>query len=466
LGARAEAFAESKADIEPRIEDLRRGAGRGRLLAQAPSIGVEAQILGGPAVTQEQLQRAPEDPELVFAYAKAAARRGEFLDALIRLQNLVMQHPREARYRLVYAVVLRRLNAVEKAQEQLTQLAAPGTPPEIRRLAEAYRAQLTALPAEAAPPADAAARRTTAVLIVQTGFQYDHNKNAAPRARRIESAAGEIEAVKRRSDYGLGALVRVASEHELDRSLRLTGTVDVFHDQSFRSASFLGNAFQTEGGLVYETGPWEFRLLPRYRHISLASETAQVSWGGSVEVSYRATSTLALFAGFSGEQEVYNALDFSPSSGLRTGPRLQLTGGAQWEVAPGHLLMPSVALTRKEAREGFYAYRGIGLSLEHVWTLAEGMRLSTQLSWQHDGYDSPDPLVVPGHPRADDILRAKIAYTTALGALPGLTDLHHELASTRLGLSFDYSFTFSNIRNYSYQTFRGGVTLTKRFSLF
>ena len=113
-----------------------------------------ALVAGGPAMaaatgpTFDQVLAAPDDEKLNLDYATAEANAGNLLDAAAALERILLAHPDWSQARLLYAVVLYRLDDLQGADRQLRQLgAAPLSPlqraevAKYRRLIAGHRSQ-------------------------------------------------------------------------------------------------------------------------------------------------------------------------------------------------------------------------------------------------------------------------------------------------------------------------------------
>src|SRR6201999_878009 len=89
--------------------------------------------------TLEQVMQAPDDVDLNLAYARSMADSGHLLSAAAALERVLMAKPNAASVRLLYAVVLYRLDDLQGADAQLTQVDDAQLPPLERAELEKYR---------------------------------------------------------------------------------------------------------------------------------------------------------------------------------------------------------------------------------------------------------------------------------------------------------------------------------------
>ena len=90
------------------------------------------------------------------------------------------------------------------------------------------------------------------------------------------------------------------------------------------------------------------------------------------------------------------------------------------------------------------------------------MFLLTNVSWEGDWYDGPDPNINTTT-RRDNILRARTIFGIPFATLTGWNTAPRPLRDVGISVGFEYTRAFSNIDNFRYQNFRVMTALTKRF---
>jgi len=121
-------------------------------------------------VTFEQVLRSPDDVELNERFALRQIREGDLRGAATTLERVLLVDPTRYRTRLLFGVVLVRLDdAADAARELDAVLAVPDLPRAVRDEAADYRKQ-------------AASRQRDSHFDARLtfGFGYDDNRNAAP----------------------------------------------------------------------------------------------------------------------------------------------------------------------------------------------------------------------------------------------------------------------------------------------
>jgi hypothetical protein len=408
-------------------------------------------VFAGRDVTFEEVLRDPDNLELNYGFALTQIRQGDLLGALSTLERILLKNPNQPRVRLIYAIVLYRLNAVIEAERELDIVLKLDMDAGLRRELEYYRSQLKR-----------EQRATKFTVIVRVGWHWDSNRNASP--RNLISAGGPVNPVNEVDSHALESLARIEVEHDLkfQRRHRLIGSVTGLHDLSFAKHSFTLTAVDVRGGVALDITPLEVRIQPHFRYARLGDDTVLQAHGGSIRVDWQTRRNILLFAYGSGEYQAYNGTEDAPSSRFRSGAEWRGGGGVRYVVTPEHRLTFSATGIRKEAREGFYDYYGALLSLEHGWLLGRGMYLLTDVSWEGNWYDESDPNINTTR-REDHLLRARTVFGIPFATLTGWDQAPRPLRDIGISVGFEYTRAFSNIDNYRYHNFRVMGALTKRF---
>lgn len=419
---------------------------------QRESLG-PAGPFAGRDVTFEEVLRDPDNLELNYAFALTQIRQGDLLGALSTLERILLRNPGVPRVRLLYAIVLYRLNAVDEAQRELDNVLKLKMDDGLRRELEYYRSEVSR-----------SKQKTKFTAIVRFGWNYDTNRNAAPLTRGIVSSGAIVPLPGEVETHSLETFGRLEVEHDLgfQRRHRLIGSVTGIYDLSLKSDRFTLGAIDVRGGIALDLAPYELRIQPHFRWAHLEDDSVLQAHGGTVRFDWPTKQNLHYFAYFSGEYQVFNATNDSPSSRFRTGAEYRGGAGVRWVIVPEHRVTLTGTGIRKEAREGFFDYSGAVVGLEHGWLLGRGMFLLTNVSWEGDFYDESDPNI-NGTKREDHILRVRTIFGVPFATLTGWSTAPRPLRDIGISVGFEYTRAFSNIDNYRYHNYRVTGALTKRF---
>lgn len=420
--------------------------------AERESLGPASQFQGRD-VTFDEVLRDPDNADLNYAYALTLIRQGDLLGALSTLERILLRNPNIPRVRLLYAVVLYRLNAIDEASRELDNVLKLRMDDGLRRELEYYRGEVAR-----------SKQQTKFTAILRFGWNYDSNRNAAPLTRGIVSSGALVPLPGQIETHSLETLARLEVEHDLgeQRRHRLIGSFTGLYDHSLRSDRFTLGAIDARGGIALDFVPLEIRIQPHYRWAHLEDDSVFNAEGASIVGEWTTKYGLQYFAHFAGEYQVFNATERAPTSRFRTGAEWRGGAGARWVITPEHRLTFSATGIRKEAREGFFDYTGALVGLEHGWLLGRGMYLLSNASWEGDWYDEADPNI-NSTKRRDNILRLRTIFGIPFATLTGWTTAPRPLRDVGISIGYEYTRAFSNIDNYRYQNHRVMAALTKRF---
>lgn len=419
---------------------------------QRESLG-PAGPFAGRDVTFEEVLRDPDNLELNYAFALTQVRQGDLLGALSTLERILLRNPNVPRVRLLYAIVLFRLNAVQEAERELDNVLKLRMDDGLRRELEYYRGEVKR-----------SQQKTKFTAIVRFGWNYDTNRNAAPLTRGIISSGAFVPVPGETPTHSLESFARLEVEHDLGFQARhrLIGSVTGLYDLSLRSDQFTLGAVDARGGVALDFRPFELRLQPHYRWAHLEDDTVFQAYGGSIRLDWPTKRDLHFFAYFSGEYQVFNATNRADVSRERTGAEWRGGLGVRWVVVPEHRLTFTASGIRKEARSGFFDYAGAKIEAEHGWLLGRGMFLLANVSWEGQWYDENDPNI-NATKREDNILRVRTIFGVPFATLTGWATAPRPLRDVGFSVGYEYTRAFSNIDNFRYHNHRVMGSITKRF---
>ncbi|MFA5168792.1 MAG: hypothetical protein WC530_09720, partial [Candidatus Omnitrophota bacterium] len=243
-------------------------------------------------VTYEDILKDPDNIELNARYAQDQIARGELLSAAATLERILLVNPNLVDVRLLYAVVLYRLDSLNEAQKELNALKTVTLPSVIRDQLNDYEKKIKRRK-----------RRTHFGLRQSNGWGYDTNRNASPHSKQqlAWDVALPVE----------GTNVRRADTHFLNVT-----TVDVSHDLGFQAGhTVFGNftyflqeqtnvhsldlgSFQYELGGTYKSKYLNFTPSFFYNYLFLSSESFLRSQGGNFLFEKDLTKKLNAFYDF------------------------------------------------------------------------------------------------------------------------------------------------------------------------
>ncbi len=413
---------------------------------------------GGADITFEQVIKNPGNLDLAFRFAQTQIRRGDLLGASSTLERILLLRPDLPRVRVLYAVVLWRLDNALEAQRQFERVLNLPMPESLRVQINGYLRDLRRRQ-----------RRTRFSALLNFGYQFDSNRNASPSRDDLRGIFGPffgfLGDLGPKSDHALQSLVYLYGEHDLgfQRRHRLFGSTTYYRLDQFRQEQLSIDSFSLEGGFALDFAPLELGAVAYWRHFRLSHEDYLRVFGGRVFANYSLNARWTLSGLLQGEAQEYDSITESPSSRLRRGPEYRGTFRARYDFSPRMVFTAEGTVIRKESVVDYYDYTGWQLQLGHTWIFRNGMFILNLFSWEYDLYDDADPFISPLR-RRDHILRFRTTLGMPLGTLVPKLRLPPLVGDAILSVAFEYRKALSNISFYTYQNFQVSVTLTKAFN--
>jgi tetratricopeptide (TPR) repeat protein len=406
---------------------------------------------------QEVLER-PNDVALNFGWAQTQVERGDIKGAANTLERILLIAPNQAPIRLLYAIVLYRLERLQEAERELDQL--QGLP-----MAASLQAEIGRYRRDIA----FARKQTKFTATLSLGMQYDWNRNSSPRsgeAQFLDLRFPVAAADRRGSDWQIQSIGRIEMSHALegqDNDRITAGATYLRGDQARRSDYDLQLGSVEFGGVIDFAPTW---LVPNFfaRHIALANQRYGRVEGASLRVEQRFSGRFQIYGFGEGENQTYTRISRSTRAPQRSGFQSTLGAGAIWVAAPAHRLSLEAAGVWKNARERHESYSGPTATFTHTWLLGQGMFLVTSLSGEANAYDEPDRLV-SSRTRRDTIGRARTTFgvPVALFIENERISQSEALRDLTFFVSVEGQRALSNIVGNSYDNYRFALGFTKRW---
>jgi tetratricopeptide (TPR) repeat protein len=443
----APAFAQAPANFEQQ----RREAGR----EAAPAPG-DSLLRPERAVTFQDVLANPDDIDINFAYAQIQIARGDVRGAAATLERILLVEPDLPRVRMLYAVVLFRLDQLDEAEREFARLRDLDMPDSLRAELERYSRE-------------ARLRRQTTRTTVTLSFGqfWDSNVNSAP--RRGQSLASDFElkldeSSLRTSDFGTQTLVRIDSTYDAGYQARHRWQIGAryLREDYQRMERYVPQLGGLDAGLAFDLAP--FTLTPTIygNHYRIAKQQAVNSVGTRLKLDYALTGTTQLYGFQEVERQRYYAMALSSVAPDDTGFQYATGLGFATQYQPALRFSVEVARVRKVAVYGYRSFKGHSLTVGHTFLLGGGAFAQIEGYWRVDNYDSGDSTVSEFTRRRDRPLegRALVGVPVALAFDPeGISDLLRDLTFTA---SMRLARNASNLVNYEHHRDRYSIALVKR----
>src|SRR6185295_8747340 len=102
----------------------------------------EQEPFEGPRVDYADVLKEPDNVDLNYRFAQTQVRDGDLRGAASTLERILLRNPGLAQVRLLYAIVLFRLDSVYEAEREFRVLDEMVLPQDVRREVERYRREL------------------------------------------------------------------------------------------------------------------------------------------------------------------------------------------------------------------------------------------------------------------------------------------------------------------------------------
>lgn len=407
-------------------------------------------------VTYEDILKDPDNINLNFRYAQNQIANGELLGASATLERILLVNPNLADVRLLYAVVLYRLDSLNEAQKELDLLKSVPLPAKIRNEVNQYQKRIKFRK-----------KRTRFGVRESLGWGYDTNRNAAPHSKQLLAFNTALDAQ--------GSNVQRGDTHFTNIT-----TVDVNHDLGFQAghsvfASFtyflqrqtkvhslnLGS-FQYEVGGTYKSKYFNFTPSFFASHIFLSDQSFLRSQGGNFLFDRDINKKLNVFYNFRIERQDYMNISENNTATDRKGPQIDNLWGVNYTIIPTMRWTSCIGYSHKFAKQTLNAYDRISLNNTHTWIWPKGQFVINTLNAYFDNYDSPD-FSVANRIRHDKSVRYRFTYGAPLETLLIGKIFPKPFKDIVFTFSYEYYHALSNITNYTYTNNKMEGLFTKRF---
>lgn len=410
----------------------------------------------GAPVTYEEVLADPDNVDLNYRYAGTQIARGDLKGAAATLERLLLLDPNLARVRLLYAVVLFRLDNLDEAERAFQQVTEMKIPPSLRDEVDDYLRQIRLR-----------RKRTRMAASVTVGIQYDTNRNAAPSGKRRvlndsplaltgtsrkrpDTSFVTVESFQLTHDLGMqgGHQVWLAGDHYLAEQTY----VDDLDLQSFGGE--IGANLYVERGTVV---PSVF-----IEQIQLSRESFLRSHGFNLAGERPVTPRMDALANFRWAWEDYRPVEENIAAPDRTGSVAVTSLGARYALSPVMRLTLLGAYTHKDASAHYFDYDGYSIQATHTWLLGWGQFLTTSFAFGVNGYDDPDR-AVSIKTRRDEQYRTRMTYGIPVDLMTRQMLPKSLVRDLILTFTLEQFHSDSNIPNYTYTNTKAAAMLTKSF---
>lgn len=410
----------------------------------------------GAPVTYENVLADPDNEDLNYRYAGTQIGKGDLKGAAATLERLLLVNPALARVRLLYAIVLFRLDNLDEAERAFQAVAGMKIPPSLRDEVDDYLRQIRLR-----------RKRTRMAASITAGFQYDTNRNASPSSKRRLLADTPVivsGTSRKRPDTSVIGVQSVEITHDLGMQggHQVWGSFDHYIAEQTYVDDLDIQSFGLEAGANLYTGP--FTIVPSgfTNHIRLSRETFLRTHGFNVTVERPVSPKLNLLGGFRWAWEDYVPIYENLASPEREGDVRVLTYGGKYVLNPRMRLSVIGTFTDKNAKATYFDYEGFAFQVTHTWLLGWGQFLTTSLTQGINTYDNADT-AISVVTRQDEQYRARMTYGIPVDLMTLQMLPKSIVRDLILTFTVEQFRSDSNVTNYSYRNTKASAMLTKSF---
>ena len=422
-----------------------------QLIETAETAEKAAAAKQSPGVAYEDILKDPDNIELNYKYALTQVAEGNLRQAAATLERILMVDAALPKVRLTYAIVLYRLDNYPEAQRELEALNKLPMPQSLKDEIEEYLDRIKR------------SRRKTNVLgSLGFGWQYDSNRNSAPRTGQRLFAGSPVDLTTGLKTDDPSYIFR--ANVGLTRDLGFQEGHNLFFNTSYYRAEQIKvnnldfQAYNWDfGGTIKSSKYGNFTPKAKFGYISLEQNTYLRTRGMDFNWERPINNRWTLFTGidimmmeFVNGPAIVNADD-------RTGFNTTFRLGSHILLNPKNRLTLAYAHTKKDARQLYNAYRRDSYQASHALLVGKGMFLLSQLTVNKDVYREVETAIHPTLRRKDVTTRLGFTYGVPLKLVwRPLKDL---LWTT----GFEFYDSVANMVNYEYQNKRVSMNVTYRF---
>lgn len=448
MSSRAQIINPEQESERSRIESQKRGETE----KAAEEAGGRKAVEGAEAVTYEQVLADPDDVDLNYRYARSQVGRGELKGAAATLERVLMINPRLHQVRLLYALVLFRLDNLNDSERELKALSALQLPEPVRAEVDDFLNRI------------AKKRRKTHVAgSLSLGFDFDKNRNSSPFSQRRLLADREVQLLDRNLRTKDTAVITVANArithdpgsqagHEFFLSLTYFRAEQTVHD-NLDLVSYSGQT-----GFLYK-GSWlDVTPAVAFDHVRLSEDTFLRQPTVSLRLGHKVNGRLSVYLQGAGQYQQYDRTRDIAVTQERDGAQFEHELGLAYLLTPAQRVAASYAYIDKDSAREYNSFERHAFQLSHSFFLGKGRFFTTSTQANIDQYYIPDT-AISRRVRKDETFRVRLTYGHPLGLL------HKSLKDLLWTGGFEHFASISTIQNYAYDNNKFTTMVTYRWEL-
>ena len=402
-------------------------------------------------ISYSDILKDPDNLALNLSYARQQIDDGDVKGASATFERVLLLYPNDEATRLLYAVVLFRLDNPDEARRELMRIEKSQSPA-IRKQAKKYLSQVNLQDS-----------RTRFTLNLTAGGQIDTNPSANPTSERVLIADVESTADGIDTDQSVLGVASLSMVHDLgfQAGHKVFAKASTAAIEQIEEDSLDIEATSGELGGILNWGRLSFRPTGLISTVRLADEQYQLEYGGKFAVSAKLSEQTNVTAEVIGTYQDFDSISVSTSASLQSGMSYVGKLSVSTILSPAQRLSFGYQHTEKLGSVDYYKYSYDQLYLTHLWSFSNGMFVASSIKGGSKRYEGPDTLV-SSKTRDDTNIRLRSTFGTPINSvLPDL--LSFEIFDPfQVLFSAEYYKSESNLTNYTYDNLRGQALLNMR----
>ena len=325
--------------------------------AAAAAEAREAQQAQGPAISFADVLKDPDNIELNFRFARQKVAEGDLRGAASTLERILLVQPNLGQIRLLYAIVLFRLDNAQEAEREFRTVLEQPVSPDVRAEVERYLQQI--------------ALRNRSFRFNASfgaGLDFNTNRDAAPQHKQRLFADVQTLARGGRNDVGRLALASFGARYDLgfqDRHELIASSSLYYANQAEVDTQDL-RALSFEAGAALRLGWFDLTPTVTWQRVNLAQEAFLDSKGIKLLAEKKIDGKLDVYASVWAQTQDYQRAVVSATANNRNGPRYDFDIGVNYILNPSMKLGVNFNHVEKRARTNFDTYSGNEVTGSHT----------------------------------------------------------------------------------------------------
>ncbi|MEM7403774.1 MAG: hypothetical protein AAF458_00715 [Pseudomonadota bacterium] len=414
--------------------------------------------LGSDGVTFDDVLGNPDDIDLNFRFAKAEIQRGNLRSAAGTLERVLLLAPERTDVRLIYAIVLFRLNSLLQAKAEFTTLSEAPLSPAIRNSVDDYLREI-----------ELRSQRTRYYVQGSFGFNYDLNRNSGPDNHRVLIGNNVLSVANtnaaRENDVAATATVIGGFTHRLDSPTgdKAFGRAGWYHGEQATLSSFDIDLLFGEVGRDFNTSFGRFTTKVFGSAMRLSHQNFLNSVGGEVRFDHKVNDDIRLYEAIRGENQNFQPIGENVLADNEDGMFYNVTFGMHMKASPTFLIDAHARINVKNAKQQFEAYEGPEFGSTFTWLLGDGMFGQLGANFRVDTYNATNNFISTTVVRKDSVLRLRGTLGVPLASMIGAANEPDWLTGSLVTFGLGYTHSASSLPNFDYYNTQFSAALNKRW---